>query len=386
MENKEMLSRRTMSIEPSGIRRFFDLCVGRDDVISLGVGEPDFTTPYLMREQAIYYLQKGRTSYTPNRGLLSLRKEICRYLQRYGMNYNPDEEILLTIGVSEAVDVILRSILNPGDEIIVCEPCYVSYQPLAELCETKLVRLNTALTDFSPTAEALERVITPKTKALMLCTPSNPTGKMIPKDELEKIAALAKKHKFWCISDEVYCELTYDDAQHVSIGSFEGMKDYSVILNGFSKSFAMTGWRIGYVAAPKSLVEQANKIHQYSAICAPIMSQYAAEEGLKNGWGEVEKMRSSYRHRRNFFCSKLDKMGLPYAKPDGAFYIFADIRSTGLSSEEFSRRLIEENGVAVVPGSVFGSGGEGFVRCCYATALDKLRIALDRMEEFIKEL
>lgn len=386
MENKEMLSRRTMAIEPSGIRRFFDLCVGRDDVISLGVGEPDFSTPYLMREQAIYYLQKGRTSYTTNRGLLSLRKEICRYLQRYSMEYNPVDEVLITIGVSEAIDVILRSVLNPGDEIIVCEPCYVSYRPLAELCETKLVHVDTSNTDFYITAAALEKVITPRTKALMLSSPNNPTGKMIPKEELEKIAALAKKHKFWCISDEVYCELTYENVKHTSIGSFEGMKDYSVILNGFSKSFAMTGWRIGFVAAPKFLIDQAHKIHQYSAICAPIMSQYAAEEGLKNGWGDVETMRVSYRQRRNFFCSRLEKMGLSYSKPDGAFYIFTDIRSTGLSSEEFSRRLIEEKNVAVVPGSVFGAGGEGFVRCCYATALDKLRIALDRMEEFVKEL
>lgn len=383
--NGERLSSLIQGIPPSGIRKFFDLIIGRNDIISLGVGEPDFPTPWIIREEAFYHLEQGHTSYTSNWGLAELREQIAVYLEKYGLHYNPKGEILITIGVSEAVDAVLRSILNPGDEIIMCEPCYVSYQPLAALCATKLVSVNTALTGFYPTAEAIEKAITPHTKALMLCSPSNPTGRVVPRAELAKIADVVKKHKIWVISDEVYCELVYDGAEHCSIGSFEGMKPYTVVLNGFSKSFAMTGWRIGFVCCPPDLMEQVHKLHQYSSICAPIMSQYGALEGLRTGAAEVEKMRVSYRQRRNLMYKAFTDMGLPVAEPEGAFYMFPDIRCTGLTSEEFATQLIEKHGVAVVPGSVFGSGGEGFIRCCYATDAAKIKEALRRISTMIDE-
>ena len=379
----DRFSHTILEIEPSGIRRFFELAAGRDDIISLGVGEPDFTTPWAMREEAWYHLECGHTSYTSNWGLEPLRTAIAQYLNRYNLVYSPKNEILITFGVSEAIDIVFRSILNPGDEVIVAEPCYVSYQPLVKLCRAKAVSLDTSAEHFIPTAAAIEALITPKTKALIICTPNNPTGTMIPADELEKIAAVVKKHQLWVLSDEVYCELHYE-APHVSIGSFPGMKDHSIILNGFSKSFAMTGWRIGFIACPQELMAQIHKIHQYAAICAPIMSQYAALEGLENGWDEVEKMRVSYRQRRNLMMKSFDAMNLPYIKPDGAFYLFVDIRSTGLTSEEFAVKLITDYRVAVVPGHVFGACGEGFVRCCYATDIAKIRIALDRIGKCLK--
>ena len=379
----DRFSHTILEIAPSGIRRFFELAAGRDDIISLGVGEPDFTTPWAMREEAWYHLECGHTSYTSNWGLEPLRTAIAQYLNRYNLVYSPKNEILITFGVSEAIDIVFRSILNPGDEVIVAEPCYVSYQPLVKLCRAKAVSLDTSAEHFIPTAAAIEALITPKTKALIICTPNNPTGTMIPADELEKIAAVVKKHQLWVLSDEVYCELHYE-APHVSIGSFPGMKDHSIILNGFSKSFAMTGWRIGFIACPQELMAQIHKIHQYAAICAPIMSQYAALEGLENGWDEVEKMRVSYRQRRNLMMKSFDAMNLPYIKPDGAFYLFVYIRSTGLTSEEFAVKLITDYRVAVVPGHVFGVCGEGFVRCCYATDIAKIRIALDRIGKCLK--
>lgn len=379
IDRHDRFSQKMLEIQPSPIRKFFDLIIGRDDIISLGVGEPDFPTPWVMREEAYYHLEQGHTSYTSNWGLTELREEIARYLEKFHMSYNPTNEILVTIGVSEAIDAVLRAILNPGDEVIVAEPCYVSYQPLVEICDTTIVRLDTAPDNFIATARAIEALITPKTKALMLCSPSNPTGRMIPKEELEKIAELVKKHKIWVLSDEVYCELVYDDKKHVSIGSIPGMKDYTVVLNGFSKAFAMTGWRIGYVAAPKDLMAQVHKLHQYSTICAPIMSQYAALEGLRSGADEVEKMRLSYQQRRNLLVHSFAEMGLPVTEPEGAFYIFPDIRKTGLSSEEFATKLINEYKVAVVPGTAFGAGAEGFVRCCYATEISKLKEAMRRI-------
>ena len=371
---------------PSGIRKFFELIQGRDDIISLGVGEPDFSTPWIMREEAFYHLEKGHTSYTSNWGLLELRQEIARYLQRYDLHYNPASEILITIGVSEAIDVVLRSILNPGDEIIICEPCYVSYQPLAALCDTKLVHLDTSVNGFYPTAEQIKAAITPKTKALMLCSPSNPTGRMIPAEELEKIAQLVQEHQIWVLSDEVYCELVYDDNKHCSIASFPGMKDYTIVLNGFSKAFAMTGWRIGYLCCSKELMDQVYKLHQYSTICAPIMSQYGALEGLRSGWTEVERMRVSYQQRRNIMYKAFVEMGLDVVEPEGAFYIFPNISSTGLTAEEFATRLIEEYQVAVVPGDVFGAGGAGYIRCCYATDINKIKLALERIAAMVKSL
>ena len=370
---------------PSGIRKFFEMLIGHDDVISLSVGEPDFPTPWCVREEAFYHLKKGHTSYTSNWGLLELREEISKYMRKYGMNYEPQNEILITVGASEGVDAVLRAILNPGDEIIVCQPCYVNYTPLAELCAAKVVPLDTSVNGFYPTANQIESLVTPKTKAVMICSPNNPTGTMIPKDELEKIAEVVRKNQLWIISDEIYCELSYDGAEHVSVGSFEGMKDYAIILNGFSKSFAMTGWRIGYIAAPAELLAQIVKLHGYNTICAPIFSQYAAIEGLRNGWSEVEKMRVSYKQRRNLMCDAFRKMGLSVPEPAGAFYIFPDISTTGLSSEEFATRLFQKHNVAVVPGSVFGLGGEGHIRCCYATAVDKIKIALEKIAEFVEE-
>ena len=385
MNNRtDKFSKKMMEIPPSGIRKFFELCIGHDDIISLGVGEPDFSTPWVIREEAFYHLEKGHTSYTSNWGLIELRQEIAKYLEKYELFYNPDTEILPTIGASEGLDLVLRSILNPGDEIIVCEPCYVSYQPLSDLCEAKVIHLDTSKNGFYPSAEQIEQACTDKTKAIMFCSPSNPTGRIIPASELEKIAEVVKKHQIWCLSDEIYCELLYDGHKHVSIGKFPGMKDYTIIFNGFSKSFAMTGWRIGYIAAPHDLLVQCCKLHAYSSICPPIFSQYAAAEGLRSGWAEVEKMRLSYQQRRNVMYKAFIDMGLSCIEPEGAFYMFPDITSTGMTSEEFATELIEKYSVAVVPGTCFGESGEGFVRCCYATDINKIKIAMERIAQLVK--
>lgn len=382
----DRFSQKITGTPPSGIRKFFELIQGRDDIISLGVGEPDFSTPWIMREEAYYHLEQGHTSYTSNWGLPELRQEIARYLERYQLHYDPAAEVLITIGVSEAIDAVLRAVLNPGDEIIICEPCYVSYQPLAALCDTTLVHLDTSVNGFYPTAAQIEAAITPKTKALMLCSPSNPTGRMIPAAELEKIAEVVKRHQIWVLSDEVYCELVYDENKHCSIGSFPGMKDYTIVLNGFSKAFAMTGWRIGYLCCSAELMDQVFKLHQYSTICAPIMSQYAALEGLRTGWAEVERMRVSYQQRRNLMYKAFVEMGLEVVEPEGAFYIFPNISSTGLTAEEFATRLIEEYQVAVVPGDVFGAGGTGYIRCCYATDINKIKLAVERIAAMVRIL
>jgi aminotransferase len=382
---KDKFSSAMVATPPSGIRKFFEMLIGHDDVISLSVGEPDFATPWCIREEAFYHLEKGHTSYTSNWGLLELREEISKYMQRYDLHYNPQKEILITVGASEGVDASLRAILNPSDEVIVSQPCYVNYTPLASLCDAKIVPLDTSRTGFFPAAAEIEKLVTPKTKAIMICSPNNPTGTMIPREELEKIAKIAVQNEIWVISDEIYCELAYDGAQHVSIGSFPGMKDYAIILNGFSKSFAMTGWRIGYIAAPAELLSQIVKLHGYDAICAPIFSQYAAAEGLRNGWAEVEKMRLSYQQRRNLMYKSFCEMGLSVPEPKGAFYMFPNISSTGLSSEEFAVELFNRHNIAVVPGSVFGAGGEGYIRCCYATAVDKIKIALEKIAGFVDE-
>ena len=383
---EDRLSESMQKIPPSGIRKFFEMLIGHDDVISLSVGEPDFPTPWAIREEAFYHLETGHTSYTSNWGLIELREEIAKYMSRYGMTYNPQNEVLVTVGASEGVDAVLRAILNPGDEIIVVQPCYVNYTPLAELCQAKIVPLDSSVNGYYPTADQIKSLITPKTKAVMMCSPNNPTGTMIPRAELEKIAEVVKENQIWCISDEIYCELAYDGFEHVSIGSFPGMKDYTIILNGFSKSFAMTGWRIGYIAAPAEILAQIVKLHGYNTICAPIFSQYGAVEGLKNCFKDVEKMRVSYQQRRNYMYKAFTDMGLPVPEPTGAFYMFPDISSTGLSDEEFATQLFQKYNVAVVPGSVFGLGGQGHIRCCYATAIDKIKIAMERIAEFVKEL
>lgn len=383
---EDRFSKSMMDTPPSGIRKFFEMLIGHDDVISLSVGEPDFPTPWVIREEAYYHLEKGHTSYTSNWGLIELREEIAKYMEKYGMYFNPKNEILPTVGASEGVDVVLRAILNPGDEIIIVQPCYVNYTPLANLCQAKVVPIDSSVNGYYPTAEQIENAITPKTKAVMICSPNNPTGTMIPKAELEKIAKVVVAHQIWCISDEIYCELAYDGAEHVSIGSMPNMKDYTIILNGFSKSFAMTGWRIGYIAGPADLLGQIVKLHGYNTICPPIFSQYAAAEGLKHGWKDVEKMRVSYQQRRNLMYKAFCDMGLPVPEPTGAFYMFPDITSTGLTSEEFALQLFQKHNVAVVPGSVFGLGGEGHIRCCYATSIEKIKIALDKIAEFVAEL
>ena len=382
---EDRFSRAMVETPPSGIRKFFELLIGHDDVISLSVGEPDFPTPWLMREEAFYHLEKGQTSYTSNWGLLELREEIVRYMERYNLHYKPAKEVLVTVGASEGVDAVLRAVLNPGDELIVCEPCYVNYVPLAHLTGAKIVRLDTSVNGFYPTAQQFEALVTPKTKAIMFCSPSNPTGTMIPAEELEKIAAVARKNQIWCIADEIYCELVYDGFKHTSIGSFEGMKDYTILLNGFSKSFAMTGWRIGWIAAPEDLMAQVVKLHQYNTICAPIMSQYAAIEGLKHGWDEVEKMRISYQQRRNLMYKAFCDMGLTVPEPTGAFYMFPDISSTGMDDDAFATELFQKHNVAVVPGSAFGQAGKGHIRCCYATSVEKIKTALERIAQFVEE-
>lgn len=383
---EDRFSTSMMNIPPSGIRKFFEMLIGHDDVISLSVGEPDFPTPWCIREEAFYHLEKGHTSYTSNWGLIELREEIAKYMEKYGNYYNPQNEILVTVGASEGVDAVLRAILNPGDEIIVVQPCYVNYVPLAELCSVKIVPVDSSVNGYYPVASQVEKLITPKTKAVMICSPNNPTGTVIPEEELKKLAEVIVKNQIWCISDEIYCELVYDGTKHVSIGSFPGMKDYAIILNGFSKSFAMTGWRIGYIAAPADLLAQIVKLHGYNTICAPIFSQYGAVEGLRHGWKDVEKMRVSYQQRRNLMQKAFSDLNIPVPEPKGAFYMFPDISSTGLTSEEFATRLFKQHNVAVVPGSVFGAGGEGHIRCCYATSIDKIKIAMDRIRSFVEEL
>lgn len=373
------------AISPSGIRRFFDLVVGMDDVISLGVGEPDFSTPWAVCDEAIDRLEKGKTSYTSNNGLLELREGISRQIEsQTGMAYDVDSEVLVTVGVSEAVDCCLRATLNPGDEVILPEPTYVCYAPLVEMMGAKVVSIDTSETGFVPTLDAIEAAITDKTKMIILCTPSNPTGMVIGEDVLRGVSRLASQHGFWVMADEIYGQLVYD-APFVSYASLPDVKEHLIYLGGFSKAHAMTGWRIGYVCGPEAVVSRALKIHQYSIMCAPILSQYAAIEALKLD-KEIEDMRLSYQHRRNLFVDGLNALGLPTAMPGGAFYCFVDIRLTGLSSEDFAMQLLEAQKVAVVPGHVFGAGGEGFVRCCFATDLEQLKTALGRIEAFLNHL
>lgn len=383
---KYEFSKAVENLAPSGIRAFFDLVMNSDgDVISLGVGEPDFATPWNIREEAIYALERGMTSYTSNMGLSELRRHISEYLKKiFKYSYDRHTEILITNGVSEGVDIVFRSLLNPGDEVILPEPVYVCYRPLIELCGAKVVSIDTSLSDFIPDPKAIANAITKKTKAIVLCSPSNPTGAVIPQSVLNQIADLSKKHGFWVLSDEIYAELTYED-NYPKIANLPGMKDHTIVLNGFSKAFAMTGFRLGYICAPKALIERANKIHQYAALCAPILSQVAGVEALKGGRTELDVMKRSYLARRNWFVKQLNKIGLPTVLPSGAFYCFPSIKETGLSSEEFALQLFKSNSVAVVPGSVFGAGGEGFVRCCYASSMDDLKEAVVRIEDFLKK-
>jgi len=381
------LSDQLRGIPRSGIRDFFELVIGRSDVISLGVGEPDKPTPWPIREAAIRSLEKGQTSYTSNLGLESLRVGISGYVQKhFGVTYDPKTEILVTVGVSEALDLAFRAVLNPGDEVIFHQPCYVSYSPSIVMAYGTAVPVNTRLEDdFALRASDVEKAITPKSKVLVLNFPTNPTGAIEPPEELEKIAALCVKHDLLCFTDEIYSELLYDQRQHTSIITYPGMRERTVLLHGFSKAFAMTGWRMGYACSPPELTAAMMKIHQYSMLCAPIMSQMAAIEALKQGEAAYEPMRQSYEERRNFVVRRLNEMGLHCFNPGGAFYVFPDVSSTGLSGKDFALKLLEEQSVAVVPGGAFGPSGEQCVRCCYATAPDLLVKAMDGMEAFVKK-
>lgn len=382
------IARHVRDIPRSGIRDFFEVVQTMGDVISLGIGEPDFATPWHIREAAIYSLEKGRTGYTSNLGLPRLRRTISDYvMQHFKVRYEPLSEVLVSVGVSEAIDIALRALLNPGDEVIYHEPCYVSYAPSVVLAGGVARAVATrAEDDFVLKASAVEKAITPRTKVLMLNFPTNPTGAAMDRVEMEKIAALCVKHNLVVLTDEIYSELTYDAAEHHSIAALPGMKERTVLLHGVSKAFAMTGWRIGFACAPQELIEAMMKIHQYAILCASIMGQEAAIEALDRGREDVIFMRREYELRRNYIVRALGDLGLPCFKPRGAFYVFPDIRGTGLKSREFSLRLLREKKVAVVPGDAFGASGEGHVRCSYATSLEQIKIAMERLGEFCAEL
>ncbi|PLR66091.1 aminotransferase [Bacillus sp. UMB0893] len=379
------LSNTVTQLKPSGIRKFFDLAASMEGVISLGVGEPDFVTSWSVREACILSLEQGFTSYTANAGLKELRVEIVQYLhKKFNTAYRYEDEIIVTVGASQALDIALRAITNPGDEVLIPEPCFVSYGPLVSLAGGLAVPLHTKAEDqFKLLPDQIEAAITDQTKALLLCSPSNPTGAVLNKTELEEIAKVAEKHDLLILADEIYAELTYEEA-YTSFPSLAGMRKRTILISGFSKGFAMTGWRLGFIAAPAELSQAMLKIHQYSMMCAPTMAQYGAIEALKNGQQDVEHMKKSYRQRRNYFVDSLNEIGLPCHLPGGAFYAFPSIANTGLSSEEFAERLLLEQKVAVVPGHVFGQSGEGFIRCSYASSLEQLQEALRRIAVFMK--
>ena len=375
-------------IPRSGIRDFFEIVQSMDDVISLGIGEPDFVTPWHIREAAIYSLEKGHTGYSSNLGLPRLRRAISNYVaEHFGVHYDPLSEVLVSVGVSEAIDIALRALLNAGDEVLYHEPCYVSYSPTVALARGVARPIPTKAADqFVLRAEALERAVTPRSKVLMLNFPTNPTGATMPAEELEKIAAVCIKHDLIVLSDEIYSELTYDSAAHPSLAALPGMKERTVLLHGVSKAYAMTGWRIGFACAPQPVIEAMMKIHQYAILCAPIMGQEAAIEALERGEDSMLTMRREYELRRNYIVRGFNELGLECFKPRGAFYVFPKISSTGLTSREFSLRLLREKKVAVVPGSAFGASGEGHVRCSYATALEQIKTAIERIGEFCTAL
>lgn len=384
---RNFLSEKVKAIKPSGIRKFFDIVSEMKDAISLGVGEPDFDTPWHIRDEGIYALEKGRTFYTSNAGLRDLRQEISAYIQRtQGIHYNPDNEILVTVGGSEAIDIGLRAVINAGDEVIIPQPSYVSYEPCAVLAGAKPVIIDLkAENEFRLQPQELLNAITEKTKVLILPYPNNPTGAIMEREDLEKIAKIAIDKDILVMSDEIYSALTYKD-KHISIASIEGMKERTILINGFSKAYAMTGWRLGYSCAPKDITAQMTKIHQFAIMCAPTTSQYAAVSALKNGDADVEEMRKSYNQRRRFLMNAFNKMGLECFEPYGAFYVFPCIKEFNMTSEEFATKLLMEEKVAVVPGTAFGACGEGYLRISYAYSLENLKEAVGRIENFIKKL
>lgn len=386
MDYQSLLNETVMAIKPSGIRRFFDIANEMQDVISLSIGEPDFSTPWHVRQKGIETLEKGKTWYSPNRGFVELREEISRWLERkYGLRYDPQKSVLVTVGGSEAIDLCLRSVIRPGDEVLIPEPSFVCYVPLTQMAGGVPVVIETKAEDqFRVTAEALREKITPRTKLLVLPFPNNPTGAVMRKEHLEAVAQVVREHNLLVLSDEIYSELTYGKERHVSFAAIEGMWERTIVVNGFSKTFAMTGWRLGYAAGPEELIGPMTKLHQYAVMCAPTTAQYAAAEALRDGDEDIETMRSEYDMRRRLITDGLNKMGLPCFEPEGAFYVFPCIRNTGLSSEDFCEKLLYAEHVAVVPGTAFGESGEGFVRISYSYSIKHITEALRRIRRFIE--
>ena len=387
MNYEQILSKRIQGVQPSGIRKFFDILEEMKDAISLGIGEPDFVTPWHIRDAGIYSLEKGRTRYTSNAGLAELRREIASFMERhYNLKYDFAHQIVVTVGGSEGIDLAIRCLVNPGDEVIVPVPSFVCYGPLVNMAGGTPVYVETkAENEFRLTADELRAAITPKTKALVMPFPCNPTGGIMGREDLEAVAQVLRDTEIMVISDEIYAELTYGQ-RHVSIANIPGMYERTVVVNGMSKSHAMTGWRMGYLCGPEPVITQMLKLHQFGIMSAPTMSQYAAVEAMRNGDRDIEKMREEYDGRRRYLVESLRRIGLPCFEPKGAFYVFPDIRPTGLSSEEFCERFLREEKVAVIPGSAFGPGGEGFVRACYATSMKDIAEALTRMDNFLTNL
>ncbi|MCM1044284.1 MAG: aminotransferase class I/II-fold pyridoxal phosphate-dependent enzyme [Candidatus Gastranaerophilales bacterium] len=378
---------KVVELKPSGIRKFFDIVSERKDAISLGVGEPDFDTPWHIRDEGIYSLEKGRTFYTSNAGLKELRQEICNYLKRkQGLTYDPMSEVVVTVGGSEGIDICLRAMVNPGDEVLIPQPSYVSYEPCAILAGAVPVIIDLkAENEFRLTAQELEAAVTEKSKVLIMPFPNNPTGAIMEQKDLEEIAEVVKRHDLYVLSDEIYAELTYS-GKHVSIASIPGMWERTILVNGFSKAYAMTGWRLGYACGPKEIIAQMTKIHQFCIMCAPTTSQYAAVDALKNGDEDIARMRTEYNQRRRYLLNVFREMGIDCFEPYGAFYVFPCIKEFGMTSDEFATRFLEEENVAAVPGTAFGDSGEGFLRISYAYSLEKLKVAMGRLEHFVNRL
>lgn len=383
-----VLNNSIKNIKPSGIRKFFSIAEEMDNVISLGVGEPDFLTPWHIRNVAIDYLDKGATRYTANAGLIALREEISKFYERkYNISYEPKDEVLVTVGGSEGIDMAIRTLVNPGDEVLLVEPSFVCYRPIAETCGAKVISLTTkAENGFKLTPQEIENAVTSKTKLLILPYPNNPTGAVMRKEDLEKIAKVIIKHNLFVLSDEIYSELTYGENSHCSIASINGMKERTIVINGFSKTYSMTGWRLGYALGPAPIIAQMTKLHQFAIMSAPTNSQYAAIDALKNGDADIEKMKSDYDMRRRYTVNIFNEMGLECFEPEGAFYVFPSIKSTGLSSDDFCEKLILSKRVAVVPGNAFGNCGEGYIRVSYCYSIENIRKAAEKIKEFIDEL
>ncbi|MFS0637596.1 aminotransferase [Mesobacillus foraminis] len=385
---KSYISSRVEQLKPSGIRRFFDLAGSMEGVITLGVGEPDFTTPWSICHAAIQSMERGYTTYTEMEGLLELRREISLYMdRRFHLSYSPDKEILITVGGSQALDITLRAILNPDDEVLIIEPSYVAYEALVSLAGGKPIPIRTSIDkEFKPQPQQIREAISPRTKAIILCFPNNPTGSLLDRNELKALADIIIEHDLFVLSDEIYAELTYEEGAFSSIASIKGMRERTIVVSGFSKGFAMTGWRLGYLCAPESIREEILKVCQYTTISVPSMTQYGAIEALKDGDKYAMEMRNSYRTRRDFIVRHLEEAGLKCHLPAGAFYVFPSIKETGLTSEEFAEKLLTQHKVAVVPGNAFGDSGEGHVRCSYATSMDKIKEAMKRIKQFVDHL